>query len=233
LLEARAAFAKGRKSRDPHPIMAEPDITPEQLASALAARLIHDALGPASGIVSAFDLIADPAASAMRDEALALAAESARGLVDLLVLSRAIYVGGTAMTASELRGFGERLFLGSRATLELFIDSAAVSPLTGRLLLGLLQIAAATVAAGGAVTARMEVDGERLVVVGDARGPRLRVGPEVLDGLAGQGPGGAPLHRWSAAYLLAALARSTDGSIEASVVDDAFMFRAVIKAEIA
>ena len=212
--------------------MSDPEITPERLASALAARLIHDAMGPASGIVSAFDLIADPSAAAMRDEALALASDSARKLVDLLVLSRAIYAGGGAMTVAELRGLAEGIFEGSRATLELSLD-AAISPLAGRLLVGLLQIAAAAVATGGVVTAALAAHGDGLIVEGDAKGPRVRLGPEVLGGLAGRGPGDAPLHRWSAAYVLGALARSSGGGIEASVVDGVFVFRAVIKADIA
>ena len=232
MLEARAAFAKGRKSRDLHAIMSNPETSPEQLASALAARLIHDAMGPASGIVSAFDLIADPSAAAMRGEALALAEDSARKLVDMLVLSRAIYAGGAAMSAAELGGFAERLFDGSRATLALSLDAAA-SPMAGRLLLGLLQIAAASVAAGGAVTARLGAEGDQFIVEGGASGPRLRIGAEVLDGLAGKGPGGAPMHRWSAAYLLGALARSAGGAIDAALVDGALVFRAVIRADIA
>ena len=233
MLEARAAFAKGRKSRDVHRAMSSPAITPEQLASALAARLLHDAMGPASGIVSAFDLVADPSAAAMREEALALAEESARKLVDLLVLSRTIYAGGNAMTAVELRGSAQGLFNGTRATLDLVVVPEAVSVMSGRLLLGLLQTAATTVAAGGAVVASLKLNVGRLVVEGAATGPRLRVGEEMLDGLAGKGPGDAPLHRWSAAYMLGALAKSAGGGIEAAVVEGRFVFRADIRADIA
>jgi histidine phosphotransferase ChpT len=233
LLEAPGAFAKGRKTRDLIAIMPSPKIAPEDLASALAARLIHDAMGPASGIISAFDLIADPSAAAMRDDALVLASESARKLVDLLVVSRTIYAGGTALSAGDLRRAADRLFEGSRATLDLSLDPQAVSPITGRLLLGLLQIAAATVAAGGAVRARLMAQGDALVIEGDAKGARLRVAPEMLDGIAGRGPGEAAKHRWSSAYFLGALARSVGGEVEASVVDGGFVFRAVIKAEMA
>ena len=213
--------------------MTDAEITPEQLATALVGRLIHDVMGPASGIVSAFDLIADPSAAAMRDEALDLAAESARALVDLLVVSRAIYAGGAAMAAGELRAFAERLFTGSRATWEISIGPAAISPSAGRLLLGLVQIAAAGVAAGGVVTARLASRGDRLVVEGSATGPRLRVGQEILRGLAGQAAGDAPLHRWSAAYLLSEVAGSAGGTIEASVGDGVFLFRADIRADMA
>jgi histidine phosphotransferase ChpT len=212
--------------------MADTEISPEQLASAVAARLIHDVIGPASGIVSAFDLIADPTAAAMREEALALAEDSARKLVGLLALSRAIHAGGAALTAEELRGFADRLFEGSRATLHLTLETVA-SPVAGRLLLGLLQIAASAVAAGGSVTACLAADGDRLIVEGSAAGPRLRIGPEVLAGLAGQSPGSGPLHRWSTAYVLAALAGSAGGAIDASVAEGVFVFRAVIRAEIA
>ncbi len=213
--------------------MSTPQATPEQLASALAGRLIHDLIGPASGIVSAFDLIADPSAAAMRDEALALASESARKLVDLLVLSRTIYADGPAVTVQELRELAERQFTGSRATLELSIDPAAVAPVANRLLLGLLQIAAATVAAGGSVAASLMSEGDRLSAQGVATGSRLRVAQEVIDGLAARPPRSPPLHRWSGAYFLSALAASAGGAIEASIVDGAFMFRCDIRPEIA
>ena len=213
--------------------MPDAEITPEQLASALAARLIHDFIGPASGIVSAFDLIADPAAAAMRGEALDLAADSARRLVDLLVLSRTIYAEGADISAAELGAFGKRLFDGSRATLRLSVEVDPAPSSAARLVLGLLQTAAAAVAAGGAVVTRLASEHGWLVIEGRASGPRVRVAPEVCEGLAGGGPGSGPAHRWSAAYLMGALARSGGGSITASATDGVFVFRAVIRADTA
>ncbi len=209
------------------------DVTPERLAAALAARLIHDVMGPASGLVSAFDLMADPKAANMRGEALALAEESARRLVDMLVVSRAIYAGGTPPSSDDVQTLGQRVVAETRATLELSVDPSALTAVTSRLTLGLVQVAAAAVPAGGAITAHLRSAGDRHIVEGRATGPRIRVEPAVVDGLACRGPGDGQPHRWSAAYLLGAIAESAGGRIDAAVTKDSFSFRADIKADTA
>lgn len=206
------------------------EITPEQLASALAGRLIHDVMGPASGLVSAFDLMADPKAAAMRGEALALAEDSARRLADMLVLYRAIYAAGGVQSSDDLHRLGQNMVAGSRATLELTIDPAVITAVTSRLVLGLIQIGVAAIPSGGAINACLEAKGDRRIVEGHVVGPRIRVEPAVIDGLAGREPGEAPLHRWSAAYLLGAIAGSAGGVIETFVSAESFTFRADIKA---
>ena len=210
--------------------MSKREITPEQLASALAGRLIHDVMGPASGLVSAFDLMADPKAAAMRGEALALAENSARRLADMLVVYRAIYAASGLQSSEDLHRLGQSMVAGSRATLALSIDPTAITAVTSRLLLGLVQIAAAAIPGGGVITASLEADGDRGIVEGRVVGPRIRVEQVVLDGLAGRGPGEGPLHRWSAAYLLRDIAASAGGMIDALVTEEAFSFRADIRA---
>src|SRR5258708_5100521 len=55
-----------------------------QLAALLAARMCHDFISPAGAIVSGMDLLDDPTAQDMRDEALNLIGASAKKLVALL-----------------------------------------------------------------------------------------------------------------------------------------------------
>lgn len=233
LLEAREAFAKARKSVDLGSVMTASPVTPELLASALAARLIHDIIGPASGIVSAFDLAADPRAAAMHREALAMAASTARELVATLTLVRTIYGGGgAAMSRTELTAAAEAIFAGSRATLTPRIGHPPTAT-SSRVFLGLTQIMATAAAAGGMVSAAHDISGDTILMTFDGVGPRVRLHPEIPVGLAGESPGGGEPHRWSAAYLLGAVARAAGGTVQANVADGGVSLRAVIRADMA
>ena len=66
-------------------------IRPAELAAYLAARLCHDFISPASAIVSGLDLLDDPAAQDMREEAMGLIATSARKLADMLSFARVAF----------------------------------------------------------------------------------------------------------------------------------------------
>ena len=214
-------------------------VTPERLASALAARLIHDAMGPASGIVSAFDLLADPSAGALREDALVLAAQSARALVDILTFSRTVYGGGGApLSTDELSAAATTLFAGSRATLEQRLDPGSSSAISGRIYLGLLQLMASGAAAGGKVVAvhagsGARAAGGRIEISIEAAGPRVALGEQVYSGLAGEPPGAGLPHAWSAAYLIGAVARSAGGGVQAVGRDGGVSLRAVISADMA
>ena len=52
-----------------------------EVAAFLAARMCHDFISPVSAMVSGLDLLDDPSAQDMRDEALGLIGASARKLV--------------------------------------------------------------------------------------------------------------------------------------------------------
>ena len=86
-----------------HPAFNQPeapvDVRPEELAARLAAKLCHDFVSPAGAIVSGLDLLDDPTAKDMRDEAMQLIASSARKLTDLLAFARVAF-GSTAVQVS-------------------------------------------------------------------------------------------------------------------------------------
>src|SRR5579875_1322954 len=95
---------------------AEPAARPEpvgaaELASQLSARLCHDFVSPASAIVSGLDLLDDPTAADMRDDAMNLIATSARKLVDLLAFSRVAFGSSASAESFDTREL-ERLTRG-------------------------------------------------------------------------------------------------------------------------
>ena len=68
----------------PHPAA----VAPEELAARLASKLCHDFISPAGAIVSGLDLLDDPSAKDMREEAMGLIASSAQPGGPALVRAR-------------------------------------------------------------------------------------------------------------------------------------------------
>src|ERR1700712_252210 len=78
----------------PHADLApEPKPPPRtaEVAAYLAARMCHDFISPASAIVSGLDLLDDPSAQDMREDAMSLIAGSARKLSDVLEFTRVAF----------------------------------------------------------------------------------------------------------------------------------------------
>src|SRR3954463_9152363 len=76
---------------------------PAELAAHLAARMCHDFISPASAIVSGLDLLEDPTAQDMRDEAMSLIESSARKLSDMLQFSRVAFGASAAAETFDSR----------------------------------------------------------------------------------------------------------------------------------
>ncbi len=84
---------------------AAPDDLPmdgPELAALIAAKLCHDFISPSGAIVSGLDLLNDPTAQDMRDDALALITDSARKMVALVQFCRVAF--GAATTAERFTG---------------------------------------------------------------------------------------------------------------------------------
>lgn len=169
----------------------------------LVSRLIHDLMGPATGLVSGLSLMRDPSAGAPREEALALVEASAETLLGLLNFYRAAYgAGDGAMGAAELESLVAALFTGGRARLEWLVVDALPGP-AARALLGLSQIAAGALAAGGVATVTVERTGDGAGIKILARGVRVGLAEETARGLAGLAFAEGRAGRWAPAFHLA------------------------------
>ena len=62
-----------------------------ELAAFIAGKLCHDFISPAGAIMSGLDLLEDPTAQDMRDDAMGLITQSSKKLVDLLQFSRVAF----------------------------------------------------------------------------------------------------------------------------------------------
>ena len=77
----------------------KPTLRCAEVAAYLAARMCHDFISPAGAITSGLDLLEDPSAQDMRDDAMALIADSARKLVALLSFDRVAFGASQAAEA--------------------------------------------------------------------------------------------------------------------------------------
>src|SRR5690606_32194411 len=126
---------------DPRPPAAP--VATAQGAASLAARMCHDFISPASAIVSGLDLLEDPSAQDMRDEAMNLISSSAAKLADLLQFSRVAF-GASASAESfdvrELEKLTRGVFAHMRAELDWQVERASLNKPAARALLNLAQL---------------------------------------------------------------------------------------------
>lgn len=194
---------------------AEP-VTPVELAAHLAARMCHDFISPAGAIASGLDLLEDPSAQDMRDDALALIADSARKLIALLSFDRVAFGASAAAEAfdpRELEKLAQGVFAHQRADLEWSVEATSLTKPVTRVLLNLAQICGGALPMGG--TAKLSVTDEdgQTVVTGRAVGARVRMRPEVLDGLNGERLGDGLGGHWVQAFYLRSLVDAAGGEL--------------------
>ncbi len=217
------------------PAEAPPPALPDaaELAAQIAARLCHDFISPASAVVSGLDLLEDPTAQDMRDDAMNLITQSARKLADMLQFARVAFgASATAETfdARELEALAKGVYAHVRPELDWKVEPTAVNKPTARVLMNLAQIAASALPMGGTATLRaVEADG-RVAITIDAAGPRARLKPEVLRGLQGLDRGDAVGGAWVQAYYLYLIVKGVGGQLAADVGEDKVTLAAVTPA---
>ncbi len=187
------------------------------LASLLASRLCHDFISPASAIVSGLDLLDDPSAQDMRDDAMALISGSARKLADMLQFARVAYGGASGaehFSRQELEALAKGVFAHHRGDLDWSMSPETLAKGPARALLNLSAVAAAALPMGGAAKLSVEQVGGDVIIIVDAVGPRARLRPELLAGLQGAGPGEGLAGHWVQAAWTQALIIQSGGTIE-------------------
>jgi histidine phosphotransferase ChpT len=201
------------------PPSAQEPIPGVQLAAHLAARMCHDFISPAGAIVSGLDLLDDPTAQDMRDEALSLIGASARKLLSMLAFDRVAFGGSTAVESfdtRELERLTREVFSHGRSTLEWQVAAESLDKPAARVVLNLAQIGAGALPIGGVATVSAEIDGGFTATV-RAAGSRVRMRPEVIEGLNGSPLADGLSGHWVQAYFLRSLVDAEKGSLEIDV----------------
>jgi histidine phosphotransferase ChpT len=208
-----------------------PVIRPAELAAYLAARMCHDFISPASAISSGLDLLDDPSAQDMREEAMGLITSSARKLADLLSFCRVAFgasASAETFDARDLEKLAQGVFSHMRATLEWTVEPPGVNKAAARALLNLAQMAGQALPTGGTARARAVQEGASIAIAIDAVGPRARLRPEVLAGLQGQAQGEGLHGHWVQAYYTQLFITDAGGRVFADVQEDRVVFAATL-----
>ena len=202
-----------------------------EIAAYLAARMCHDFISPASAIVSGLDLLEDPSAQDMREDAMNLIGASAHKLADQLAFCRVAFGASASAETFDVRDL-EKLTGGvfghMRAELDWAVESPSVNKPAARTLLNLAQIAGAALPTGGVARVRAVQEAAATAIAIEATGPRARLRPEVLAGLRGEGPGEGLHGHWVQAYYVHLFLTDAGGRVFVDVGDDKVTFAATI-----
>jgi histidine phosphotransferase ChpT len=194
-----------------------------ELAAHLAGRLCHDLISPVSAIVSGLDLLEDPSAQDMREDAMNLIAQSARKLASVLSFARVAY-GSSASAETfdpkELETLTQGVFGHVRAELDWAVQSERLDKPAARALLNLAQLGATALPTGGVARLTVEAESGETVVRLEAKGARARLRPEAQAGLRGEPMTEGLPGQWVQAYYLHALVNDVGGRLEAAIGDD-------------
>ncbi|HEY4029604.1 MAG TPA: histidine phosphotransferase family protein [Caulobacteraceae bacterium] len=198
-------------------------VTQAELAAHLAGRLCHDLISPVSAIVSGLDLLEDPSAQDMRDDAMNLIAQSARKLAQALSFARVAY-GSSASAETfdprDLETLTRGIFSHVRSDLDWAVQTDRLEKPAARALLNLAQIGATALPTGGKARVTVETEGDEIVVKLQARGPRARLRAEALAGLRGEPMTEGLPGQWVQTYYLQALVADAGGRLESSIVEE-------------
>lgn len=206
-----------------------PVVSPVEFATRLAARLCHDFASPTTAIASGLDLIEDPTAQDMREDAMNLLAVGGRKLGAILSFSRIAFAGAGAAEsydARELEGLAQAIYGHARAELDWAVAPGAVDKVPAQILLNLAQLGSAVLPMGGMAKLQAQETDAGMDISLEARGARAKLRPEAAQGLRGEalteGLGG----HWVQGYFLHSLVDSVGGSLDVEVEDEAITARA-------
>lgn len=204
-----------------------------ELATLIAAKLCHDFISPSGAIMSGLDLLADPTAQEMRDDAIGLITDSARKMVALVQFCRVAFGAATTaerFTADELKGLVEGVTAGGRSTIAWNVDVADFGKPQARALVNLAYLAAAALPMGGEAVVSATHDGGRLKLEGRAEGARARLKAEAATGLAGQRLTEGLAGQWIQPYWLWLTVDQADGALHVEAAEGRVVLTAVMPA---
>ena len=189
----------------------------QALAALIAGKLCHDFISPAGAIASGLDLLKDPSAQDMRDDAMGLIEASARKMVALVAFARVAFGAATSaerFSGAELGDLVSGLTEGGRATLDWAVEDATYSKAQSRALVNLAWLTMAALPSGGAAAVTARRDGSDLLIEGRAEGARARLKAEAVAGMAGQPLVEGLPGQWIQPYWLWLTAHDAGGSLD-------------------
>ncbi len=188
-----------------------------ELATQMVAKLCHDFISPAGAIMSGLDLLEDPSAQDMKQEALNLISTSAKKLVSLVYFARVAFGAANtaeAFNAAQLNKILTDIYASLRAELDFRIEPNVVfEKPAARALLNLGLLAGNSLPMGGKMRLEATTEDGQLIITAEARGPRARLKPEVVEGLSGASLSDGLAGQWIQPHWLYSVVSEAGGKI--------------------
>lgn len=194
----------------------------QELATYVAAKLCHDFISPAGAIASGLDLLTDPSAQDMREDAMGLITQSAKKLVNLVHFARVAFGAATTserFSEPELHRLVAGMVEGGRATMDWRVDDSDFGKPAARALVNLAYLTVGALPSGGVATITTRREGSVIVMDGTAIGARARLKPEATTGLAGARLSEGLAGQWIQPYWLWLTVTGAGGTLTAEVED--------------
>ena len=192
-----------------------------ELAAYIAGKLCHDFISPAGAIMSGLDLLDDPSAQDMREDALGLIKQSAKKMVAHVHFARVAFGSASSsegFTSAQLRELIANMNEGARANLDWRIeDDVTFTKREARILANLAWMTLSALAMGGEATISARKEAGQCIIVGSAEGQRARLKPEALIGLKGQRLVEGLPGQWIQPYWLWLAVDEADGELKLAV----------------
>lgn len=192
------------------------------LATLVAAKLCHDFISPSGAVMSGLDLLDDPTAQDMRDDAMDLIRQSAKKMIALVNFSRVAF--GAAATAerfssNELHTLLANMIEGGRAQLDWRVPDISLSKPHARALINLAYLTVGALPMGGTATINAREDEHSLAIAGSAEGNRARLKPEAATGLRGEPLQEGLQGQWVQPYWLWLTVSEAGGRLDTAIED--------------
>jgi histidine phosphotransferase ChpT len=210
---------------------ADLDFGETELASHIAAKLCHDFISPAGAIVSGLDLLKDPSAQDMREDAMGLIEASADKLVAIVHFARVAFGAATSaerFDAGELKKVIDGMFAHIRAELAWAVDVQTFEKPEARALLNLAYLGGSALPSGGLATVAVRRDESALLMAVEARGNRARLKPEAVTGLRGARLTEGLAGQWVQPFWLSRVVADAGGTLEVDLDTDLVRIRVSI-----
>jgi histidine phosphotransferase ChpT len=215
-------------SLDPQPAPEPFEAGPTDLAAFVAAKLCHDFISPSGAIVSGLDLLKDPAAGDMHEEALSLIEASARKLVAIITFARIAFGAATTterFDASELKRALDGVFAHMRAELVWAVGEEVFEKPQARALVNLAYLGGGALPMGGQATLAVRRDPTELLMAVEARGQRARLKPEAVTGLRGERLVEGLAGQWIQPFWVSQVIAEAKGTLDLEVDEDLVKIR--------
>ena len=205
---------------DTAPSTALPD--GQALATLVAGKLCHDFISPAGAISSGLDLLKDPSAQDMRDDAMGLIEASSKKMIALVNFARVAFGAATSaerFSGAELKALVDGLTEGGHALVDWKVEETTYSKPQSRALVNLAYLTAAALPSGGTATISTRREHDQLILEGRAEGNRARLKGEAVAGLAGRPLEEGLAGQWIQPYWLWLTAHDAGGALTTETED--------------